>query len=306
MLKIWCSIRRLCVAQICVFLFATVCSAATQSSEIVVARKLLSDGKFQQARAFLDAHRLEGASNPDFRMVNADLLRLTGRTDEAISEYQQVALLAPANPEPLIALSELYLQNLQLQKSLSAAREAVAIKQDSVVARLALASVLLKTDQLAEADRQIARLITLSPGNPEVQLLLYRLDRKKGDLEGARKALEFVMAKAEKKDPSWQVELADLKEAEGAYAEARKYLESVIQADPGFIEARYRLARLLEFRYHDYIASAAAYKDILRLSPQSSDALSGLERSRRKQRDIAFRLKSAIRQLMPAQPQKKL
>lgn len=280
--------------------FATVCGASVPAGKLGAARKLISEGKFREARAFIEDNQSAGIDDPQFKILAAELLRLTGRTDEAIVEYTAAARLAPGDPEPLIALSELYLSNLQLDKSLQNAKQAVSIKPDSVIARLALANALLKTDQIASADVQVKILVAAAPGNPEVQLLLYRLDRKKGDFFGARRALEFVIARAEKKDPRWQIELADLRESEGEYADARSDLEKVIQEDPGLIEARYRLARLLEFRYHDYVASAAAYQEILKLSPQSADASSGLERSKRKQRDIAFRIKSTIQQCFPA------
>lgn len=290
----------ICAVCFAIMAFATASGASVPTGKLGAARKLISDGKFREARAFIDENRAAGADDPQFKLLAAELLRLTGRTDEAIQEYLAASRLAPRDSEPLIALSELYLSNLQLDKSLACAKEAVAINPSSVIARLALANALLKTDQIAAADVQVKDLIASAPENPEVQLLLYRLNRKKGDFFGARRALEFVIARAEKKDPRWQIELADLRESEGDYADARRYLEKVIQEDPGMTDARYRLARLLEFRYHDYAASAVAYKEILRLSPQSGDALSGLERSKHKQRDIAFRIKSTLQQCFPS------
>ena len=275
----------------------TGCGATVPGDQLKILRQLINDGKFNQAAALVAVNEVCGREDADFHLLQAELLRLTGQTDEAIKQYQTAASLAPANPAPLIVLSELFIQNLQLEASLRCAEQAMLLAPNSAPVRIAFASALLKNDRNAEAERQIAHLEQFESqrSNPEVKLLVYRLARKRGDFSGARQALEFVIAKAERRDPHWQVELADLQESEGRYADARQELERLLQADPGYREARYRLARLFEFRFHDYVSAGAVYKDLLKLDPDSLDAVGGIDRCRRKQRDVAARLKSTLK-----------
>ncbi len=284
-----------CVA-LGLWLSITVCGASVDPDQLKCMKQLIEDGKFNQARELIVKNTTSGRTDARFRLINAELLRLTGRTDDAINEYQTAAVLAPTDPSPLIALAELHRQNLQLDKSLACARQALELKEQSTAARVVYASVLLQSDQTAEGERQIKKLLEAEPENPEVQLLVYQLGRKKGDFQSARRALEFVVAKSAKGDPHWLVELADLHEAEGDYGGARDKLEALVAAAPGYLEARNRLARLLEFRFHDFGSATSCYTDLLKADPQSSDAAGGIDRCRRKQRDIAYRMKSTLKE----------
>lgn len=273
----------------------TASGATVAPAEIKSMKQLISDGKFHLARALLDKNLTAGTGDPAFRLVNAQWLRFTGHTDEAITEYQTAASLAPLDAEPLVALAELYLQDLQLDESLRCSRLALQLDPKSIAARLAYATALLKSDQTAEGERQVSRLVETEAQNPEVQLLVYQLGRKKGDFESARQALEFVIAKSPKGDPHWELELADLQEAEGDISGARRRLEELLAVDDSSIEARIRLGRLLEFRFHDFGAAAACYNHVIKkFRPPPADATNGSDRCRRKQRDIALRMKSTI------------
>lgn len=275
-------------------LYCPVSCATINHDQLNEINSLIEQGKFKQAEQLIDKAKEGAAKDPQLHFMAAKLLRRTGRTDAAIAEYQQTSMLAPSNVEALIALSELFMQNLQLDESLNCAKLAVDLSPDSVPARLTYARVLLKADHTGDAEEQIHNLMVKDNHNPEVQLLLYELGRKKSDFAAARRALKFVMANSAKQDPHWQVELADLDEAEGDFAGARSILEQVLITDPGCIEARNKLARLLEFRFHDFRMATSCYSKLLRMDPQSDDAAGGVERCRKKERDIAFRMKATL------------
>lgn len=271
--------------------------AGEPSSETDTARRLIKEHRYKQAETLVSTLLKNSPDDADLHMIQGELLREKGQIDNATSAYARAAELSPSNPYPLIALSELSLRQLELELSLTYAQQAVASDPDCLEARLTLVDVLLQCEQTAEAERQLKYFPEESKGRPEVEILAYRLNQKKGDFVSARKHLMAAISASDKEtNLQLRLEACDLLQTLGEYTESKRELEKIIAANPNSLEAHLRLARLLETQFHDYPGALGQYDEALKLDPLSAAAISGNERCKLKRRNIALALKIALRE----------
>jgi tetratricopeptide (TPR) repeat protein len=220
-------------------------------------------------------------------LVNAGLV------DRAITEFDKARLLDPHDPEPLIALAEIYSQNLDYDKALDFSQRALRLQPSSSMARIVLLTSLVQRDRIDEAERELQKLLASNPHNPRVLQLAYTVKTRIGDLNEAAKYLEEAV-RLQPNNIEWVLELCNLLETSGNPNGAYIYLQNLLARYPNSLEARLRLARNLEVYRHDYDRAMNEYGRVLEIDSKSPVALAGVERCKAKKNNLALRLKQML------------
>ncbi len=236
----------------------------------------------------------EDPNNPQLRLAGARLYRQMGMFARAMSEYKQLMNANPHLIEPLIALSQMYMEYLDLPQALSLARHAVSIAPTSKDARIQLCSVLIASDYLKEAEDELNKLQKQVANDANVDYVGYKLYLKRGQLEKARQQLDAAM-KLEPANGQWLVDMSELCEMQGDYATANVCLQKALQADPLSVEKLNKMAILQEYFLQNYALANSQYKKILEIDPDSVTALAGVDRCKTRSNDLAGMLKAQIR-----------
>ncbi len=235
-------------------------------------------------------------NNPQLRLAGARLYRRMGMFARAMSEYKLLMKSDPNLVEPVIALSQMYMEYLNLPQSLTLARHAVSLKPNDKEARIALCTVLIASDYLKEAEEELGKLQKQGGSDADVNYVAYKLYLKHGLMGKARQQLEAAM----KLDPSngpWLLDLSELCEMQGDYAMANQCLQRALYADPLSVDKLSRMATLQEYFLQNYDQAIEQYKRILTIDPNSVTALAGLDRCKARKNDLAGILKIQIRAL---------
>lgn len=235
-------------------------------------------------------------NNPQLRLAGARLYRRMGMFARAMSEYKLLMKSDPNLVEPVIALSQMYLEYLNLPQALILARHAVSLKPNDKEARIALCTVLIASDYLKEAEEELGKLQKEGSSDADVNYVAYKLYLKHGQMGKARQQLEAAM----KLDPSngaWLLDLSELCEMQGDYSTAQQCLQRSLYADPLSVDKLSRMATLQEYFLQNYDQAIEQYKRILAIDPNSVTALAGLDRCKARKNDLAGMLKIQVRAL---------
>ncbi|CAN5484922.1 hypothetical protein BH10CYA1_BH10CYA1_23530 [soil metagenome] len=234
--------------------------------------------------------------SPQLRLAGARLYRRMGMFARAMSEYKLLMKADPTLIEPVIALSQMYMEYLNLPQAMTLARHAISLKPNDKEARIALCTVLIASDYLKEAEDELGKLQQQAGLDPEVNYVGYKLYLKRGQIGKARQQLEAAM----KLDPSngqWLLDLSELGQMQGDYAIANQCLQRALYADPLSVDKLSRMATLQEYFLQNYDQAGMQYKRILAIDPDSVTALAGLDRCKTRKNDLAGMLKVQIRAL---------
>lgn len=267
------------------------------SGELSAVEKLISLGAFTQAGHKVDALMRKYPDDWHVALLAARLHRKMGLSSYAIIEYEQVRRAVPTMPEPLIALSQIHLENLSTELAQRLAREAVYLAPDSRDARLALVSALLAGQSVSQAHSEAENLARMYPGDPEVKHVLANAAQAFGE---NKKALELMVAAVEARpmEQGWLLELADLYQANNQYEKAESSLKTALDRDPQDVRALDRLAHLYEFKLLDYSQARRFYARLMAVLPGSTSAQAGLDRCQLKQGDPALSFRNFVWRLM--------
>ena len=198
-----------------------------------------------------------------------------GKVKAALKLIDSAVVLEPENPIFHMSLGALLRQQGRLAEAESYCQKAVDLDSGNVDAANNLANVLSDLKRTEEAITELRRALELAPGHPMASLNLASILRGQGDLLGAEKALDEI-AVSVKEAPEYQYERAQQRleadepeQAESAFnraldsapgtpaylnglglarreqgdvAGALTLYEAAIQADPGYVEARWNRA----------------------------------------------------------------
>lgn len=261
-------------------------SKGNPAAELKEAERLAASGALYQARELLGTIVRKYPDDPEVNLVAAKLYRQLGFTQQSIQYYQRVRRWRPLDIEPLVALSQMHLELLDSDNALWLARMAVNLDPRAKEARLALGEALLAAQSLKDVDTVVQSLMKEFPGDAQVLYLAYRMHRDDGDFAAARLSLELAIA-MDKAQLRWLLDLSDACVADGDYKAAKKALLQYLAVEPESTEALGKYAELLEHNLHDYFGAIDEYRAMLKLDPVNVTALTGIERCRAKQNDIA-------------------
>jgi tetratricopeptide (TPR) repeat protein len=141
----------------------------------------------EEARQTLvDGFSLAG-DNVDMMAAYAELMIQLGRASEAASvlEGQLEANPGDQRPEPRLLLGKLYASLDLFESSAGAFRKALDLAPGNAAIKLALASVLAKTEKHEEGAELVVELIAADPTNPVYYLRLADMFESRGDVESA-------------------------------------------------------------------------------------------------------------------------
>ncbi|HEY9679068.1 MAG TPA: tetratricopeptide repeat protein [Drouetiella sp.] len=232
--------------------------------------------------------------NAQLRLAGAKLFRQMGMFARSMSEYKKLAMDSPKMIEPIVALSQMSMEYLNIPEALSYARRAVAMDPSDKNARIALCSALIASDYLKPAEDELGKLQKERGNDPQINYVAYKLNLKRGQLANARQQLESAV-KLAPNNAQWLLDLSELCKQQGDYDEATQCLQRAMKVDPYSVDKLNRMAIMQEYFLHDYDAATAVYKQILEIDPESVSALAGLDRCRAKKNDIAALFKTELR-----------
>lgn len=271
-------------------------SAAVETENAGIKRliQLTSEHSYLKATELFDRMIEATPNDPQLRLVGAKLYRQMGMFARSMSEYKQLMNADPHLIEPMIALSQMYMEYLNLPQALTLARHAVTINPGSKEARIQLCTVLIASDYLKEAEDELNKLQKQADTDPEVNYVGYKLYLKRGQLGKARQQLEAAM-KLKPTNVQWLVDMSELCQMQGDYIAANDCLKKALQADPLSVDKLNKMAILQEYFIQNYGLAMIQYKKILEIDPDSVTALAGVDRCKTRNNDLAGMLKVQIR-----------
>lgn len=293
--------RKLILAVVVYLQAATACFGASNGN-VSLSDTLPAGSAISDRNAYWEKQIARDPKKASVHLDYARFLVNAGLIDRAITEFQKTAQLNPRDPEPLIALAEIYSQNLDYDKALVYAQRALALQPSSSLARIVLLTSLVQRDRIAEAERELNKLLVSNPKNPRVLQLAYEVKTRIGDFNEAARYLEEAV-RLQPNNVAWVLELSKLLESSGQPDAAYRQLQNLLVRHPNSLEARLRLARNLEVYKHDYDQAMLEYSRVLEVDSKSPVALAGIERCRAKKNNLALRIKQALRSLLGGIPQ---
>ena len=155
-----------------------------------------------------------------------------GRVDDAVKLFEDVLKRTPDNVDALNNLGAVLKGSERREKGISFLRRAVELQPGNVPALVNLADSLERLNLYDEAGPVVDKLLVVAPDLPVASILAARLDRRRGDLEGAATRLERVALSAMDEDEKCRAyfdlgKVRDLQtqtdEAFAAFQEANKH-----------------------------------------------------------------------------------
>jgi tetratricopeptide (TPR) repeat protein len=148
-----------------------------------------AQGKTEEA---ISAYEQALRANPnlvDALISQADLLRIRSRFDEAAPRYEKVLEREPDNYDALYGLGSCFHFRGDYEKGKEYFRQALEQDPSSATAHLALGITLLRTDQVNEAAAHLERAAELEPEMDQAYLMLGQAYRRQGLMDKAREVL---------------------------------------------------------------------------------------------------------------------
>ena len=198
------------------------------------------------------------------------VLKRADRLREAIDELQRAIAIEP-RAEAHYTLATIYRQQGDLDRAVTALRDAIAINGGYVDAYAALGSVLQAQRDASGAVAALKRAIALAPDQPAPRHALAQVLRQMGDSAGARKELEEaerqrVRAARAHEALVWTA-VGIEKVTNGDPASALTYFKRAIATDADYAPAHYQAGLVLRER-GELDAARAAFATAQRLNPR--------------------------------------
>lgn len=167
-----------------------------------------------------------------------------GRDEDVIDHVQELRVLAPTDPRPLLVLAYVYRDRGDWDHLVDAAREYVQLRPtDSTEARLMLIDALIRLGSAEEARIQFDILAAEAPGIAEsLTLLKARLLNIEGQTDDALAIAEEILGKEPQNIEAMLLQGRILL-AEAKFGDAVSTLEALARLDPANFEVHYLLGQ---------------------------------------------------------------
>jgi len=211
------------------------------------------------------------AKNNDLLLLKGDLLRDTGRLNEALKIYEYLMRGNPTNPDLWTSLKKLWTILGDYKKALECAKRAYELnRNDTYIIEVyvdALRNASLHTEALKVLDEAIKR----KPADPALWLqkglTLSSLDRFKDAEKCFRRVIELNPPKSDTSMwASLWTGLGRIRYYMGNYVEAIKYFDKALEILPNFNSALFLKARAL-FRLGRYHEALEYYELLYKVIP---------------------------------------
>jgi tetratricopeptide (TPR) repeat protein len=253
----------------------------------------LAEGSFSRAERLLSLALKEHPSDFRLSLEQAHVLRSMGNVARAKTLFLKLHTQQPTAVVPLINLSQMSLESLAIDDALAYARDAVAVEPSSKAANFALASSLIYSNSLLQANNKIGDIQQKFGESAELCYLRYQMYLREDKNDQALAALEGAVRLNPNNSP-WLMDLSTLYKQEGNYDASLELINRYLRLNPGSVEALSKVAALYEYNFHDYDRAILAYKQILQIDPDIVDAEAGIDRCKQKGNDLAAALKDQL------------
>jgi tetratricopeptide (TPR) repeat protein len=215
----------------------------SEDNRINLAKALAELGQFDEALAACAPGGV--ASTPDLQRMHADILKMQGRSSEAIWAYEKLVYEQPDNFDGWNNLGNARHETGDLDGALDAFRKARSLNPDSSLIHINIARVLLSKDQYEDACLMLEKAALLAPEDPAPLIELGRTLTNIDHAEAGLRALGTA-ARLNPKDPRVFVAIGlafnDLSEQ----LQAERAFKFAVQADPKHPAGYLNLGILLE------------------------------------------------------------
>lgn len=193
--------------------------------------------EYPQALAAVGAALERNPKLSDALLLRGDLLDASGDAAGALGAYEQAAKALPQMPGPLLRIAMLHHRTGDTAKALPMYIKAADLDPKNALVLNNIADIYgHRKDQLAEAERWANKAVAAAPKAAEVHDTLGWILRAKGNLPGARAALE----KAAQIDPNngeTLYRLAQVYADQGDKARARQAIDAAMKARTPVVSA---------------------------------------------------------------------
>ena len=196
---------------------------------------LMSVGQFAEARQEALAILERNPAHSEAMLLLAESSRNQRELDEA--EQRLRSLAADDKAGFHLALAGLSLRKQDLASAESEVKRAISLDPNSVEAHLALAKIYWLRNDLAKADQEFRAAAELAPVRSPAHLNYAEFKAHTGAADDAKARLNEITRQASDSLPAWRL-LAQIAFTEGKFDESLKFLENITLRDPANIEAR--------------------------------------------------------------------
>ena len=217
----------------------------------VLGLALLAVLTWRQCRMYDNAetfYRTILADNPDCWLASSNLgnvLAGSGRTAEAIAQYEAALRLVPDSPGIHYDLGDALVHSGRLPEGVAQYREAIRLKPDDGMAQTRLAGVLVTLGRPAEAIAHYQEAVRLMPTDAEAELTLGSLLGQAGRVTEAITHMQAAL-RLQPDIPEAHNNLANALAAAGRLPEAIAEYREAVRLRPAYREARYNLSIALK------------------------------------------------------------
>ena len=136
----------------------------------------LSKGDFESAQSNLKRALESGAKNPGLHAALGQSYEATGRLGKAAAAYKESLSLKANQPQILYKLAIIDKHEGRIKESINGLESAIAVDQDFVAARLALAELYLQQGEPKKAKHNYQEVLELGPFGVDLQEVRQKLE----------------------------------------------------------------------------------------------------------------------------------
>jgi len=206
---------------------------------------------------------------PAYNVLGYALLQ-KGRMDEAITQFQKAAEIAPNEVEAYNYLGLAFAQKGQMDEAITQFQKAVEIVPNYVDAHNNLGNALLKKGQVDEAIVQCQKALEINPNFAEARINLGNALLQKGQVDDAIAQFQ----KALKIKPDYDIADYNLGNAlvqKGQVDEAMVQYQKALEIDPNYADAHCNLGNAL-FQKGRVDEAMAQFQKAVEINPNNVDA----------------------------------
>ena len=238
--------------------------------QAIVASAYWARGKKDEGWAAINA---AAKTDPDDRAVRLALARMQASLpplDKAQAELEQLLKRHPDYADAWILKADLLSRaEATTAQAMEAYREALKHDKGAVGAHAGIVTLLLKTNDVAGAEKQLEAMRAVVPSSGQTGFLTALTLMKKGNLDGAREQLQLLLKRGP--DNVAALHLAGAVEFQrGALLQAETHLNKALSQDPESVDIKLLLARV-------YLRAGEGEKALLLLQPLTKSSETSVE-----------------------------
>jgi tetratricopeptide (TPR) repeat protein len=210
-------------------------------------------------------------SNPDGRILQANVVFFKGDTAKAEAMIKEAVALDPRRVESHMGLARFYLQTNRPQDAERVYNEAISINDRSSLAHVEYGKFLTQSGRSGDAEAQFRKAVEVDPDNRDVHWVLASYYLVNNRLDRAEEAYK-AWAQLDWDKPEGKARLADYYATVGRFDDAANLYQEIVKNSPDYTRGHYRLGEI-SLQRGDVQGATAHAEELLKRSPKDPDAL---------------------------------